>query len=249
MNEWQTEAEIQRPPVEEILRGLEAAYGKRTWQPAHEPLDELILTILSQHTSDTNSERAFHDLRRRFPTWEAARRAPVADVAGAIRSGGLATRKAPHIQAALERILSNSTEAEWSQTLKTLPLAEAKARLMTLPGVGPKTAACVLLFACGRPALPVDTHVHRVAKRLGLIEPGVTAEEAHDQIEGLLNPEDVYSFHLNMIAHGRQVCTARKPRCELCPLRSRCAFAQGKAGSRRNDFLGTTGQPKDNDGN
>ncbi len=249
MNATMTETEFHGPPVDEILRDLETAYGKRTWQPAYEPLAELILTILSQHTSDINSERAFQDLRRRYPTWEAVRQAPVADVGDAIRSGGLAARKAPRIQAALDHVLSNGTEAEWSRALKTLPLAEAKARLMALPGVGPKTAACVLLFACGRPALPVDTHVYRVSKRLGLIKPGVTAEQAHDRIEKLLNPEDVYSFHVNMIAHGRQVCTARKPRCELCPLRSRCAFAQGKAGSRRTDSLRPAGELKDHDGN
>ncbi len=242
-------AETQRYRVSEILRCLEAAYGKRAWQPAYAPLDELILTILSQHTSDINSARAFHELRQRFPTWEAVRRASVADIADAIRSGGLAAQKAPRIQAVLDRILSNGTEAGWTQALNTLPLAEAKARLMALPGVGPKTAACVLLFACGRPALPVDTHVYRVSKRLGLIEPGVTAEQAHDQIEGLLEPEDVYSFHLNMIAHGRRVCTARKPRCGLCPLRSRCEFAQGIAGSQRTDTRSIVGQSKGKDGN
>lgn len=249
MNELMIAAETQRLRVDKILRRLEAAYGRRTWQPAYEPLDELILTILSQHTSDTNSERAFNELRQRFPTWEAVRRAPVADVTDAIRSGGLAEKKAPRIQAVLERILSSGTESGWSQGLKILPLDEAKAQLMALPGVGPKTAACVLLFACGRPALPVDTHVYRVSKRLGLIEPDVTAEQAHDRIEGFLDPKDVYSFHVNMIAHGRRVCTARKPCCERCPLRSQCAFTKGGAGSLGIDFPSASGQPKDNDGN
>lgn len=247
MNAATIPTESEQPPVAEILRTLEAAYGKRAWQPGYEPLDELILTILSQHTSDINSERAFRELRRRFPSWEAVRRAPVAAVADAIRSGGLAAQKAPRIQAVLDRILSRGTETEWAQVLRMLPLDEAKSRLMALPGVGPKTAACVLLFACGRPALPVDTHVYRVARRLGLIEPDVTAEQAHELLERLLKPEDVYGFHLNMIAHGRQVCSARTPHCERCPLRSRCRFARVNASHRA--AAGSASHPGGNDGN
>lgn len=238
MKELTIAARTQGPPVDEILRYLEAAYGKHDWKPAHRPLDELILTILSQHTSDINSGRAFQELRQRFPTWDTVRRAPVTDVAAAIRSGGLAAVKAPRIQAVLDRILSAGTDADWSRAINMLPLAEAKARLTALPGVGPKTAACVLLFACGRPALPVDTHVYRVSMRLGLIEPGVTVGTAHDQLERLLNPEDVYSFHLNMIAHGRRVCTARRPRCDECQVRPLCEYAQENSG-----------EPKDRDGN
>ena len=242
-------AETERPPVTEILRCLDAAYGQRTWKPIHTPLDELILTILSQHTSDINSERAFRELRRRFPTWEAVRRAPVRDVADAIRSGGLAEQKAPRIQEALDHILSQGTETDWSHALNTLPLSEAKARLTALPGVGPKTAACVLLFACDRPALPVDTHVFRVSRRLGLIEPSVTPEQAHDRLEQLLRPEDVYSFHLNMIAHGRRVCTGRKPRCDRCPLGTWCEFARGQISGQSSDITVITSVQRGNDGN
>ncbi|HET7037849.1 MAG TPA: hypothetical protein VFI42_19405 [Thermomicrobiaceae bacterium] len=183
-------------------------------------IDGLIGTILSQHTSDLNSERALRSLKERFSSWSDVRDAPVAAVADAIRRGGLAEVKAPRIQRVLDRVLQNGT----MDRLADLPLAEAKLELTSLPGVGPKTAACVLLFSCGRPALPVDTHVYRVAGRLGLIPPGTSAEAAHDQLERQLAPDEVYSFHVNMIRHGREICHARNPACERCPLAGECVY-------------------------
>jgi len=204
---------------------LDARYGPRRWQRGRPPLDELILTILSQHTSDANAERAFRALRERFSTWEEVRAAPVADVAGAIRGGGLAAQKAPRIQTALNAALASRGRLDLDH-LADLPLEDARAWLTGLSGVGPKTAACVLLFALGRPALPVDTHVHRVARRLGLIGPTVAAEAAPARLEPALggDRDRVYAFHVNMIAHGRAVCRARQPHCERCPLTECCDY-------------------------
>ncbi|MDI3339750.1 MAG: endonuclease III [Sphaerobacter sp.] len=209
----------------EVVRRLNESYGTPQWQPSGAPVDELVQTILSQHTSDVNSRRAYAELRRRFPTWEAVVAAPVEEVAAAIRAGGLARQKAPRIQAALAAILASGEDPPLA-SLATLPLPEAKARLTALPGVGPKTAACVLLFACGRPALPVDTHVYRVSRRIGLIDPNVSEADAHDRLEALVDPEDVYTFHVNVIRHGRQVCVATRPRCDRCCLTDLCDYAQ-----------------------
>ncbi len=208
-----------------IADRLDRVYGPRRWQPHLPPLDELVMTVLSQHTSDANTARAFQSLRSRFPTWEAVRRAPTSAVADAIRTGGLADRKAPRIQAILNDILTERGVLDIDH-LVDLPLDEARDWLLQLKGVGPKTAACVLLFSLGRPALPVDAHVHRVAKRLALIGPDVGAEAAHALLEADLggDRDRVYAFHVNMIAHGRAVCTARRPFCERCPLTECCAF-------------------------
>jgi endonuclease-3 len=214
-------------PPEEKIPPIHAAllrvYGTPTWRPHHPPLDELVLTILSQHTSDVNSVRAFTTLRAAFPTWEAVRDAPVAAVAAAIQSGGLAQVKAPRIQAVLRRIWEERGSFDLD-FLRTEPLDQARAWLTGLPGVGPKTAACVLLFSCGRPALPVDTHVHRVARRLGLVPDRVSAEGAQLLLEAMVPPDDYYAFHLNLIRHGREVCKAPRPRCEVCVIRAWCAY-------------------------
>ena len=217
--------------VRSVLRRLEEQYGRPRWvDRSHDsPLDELIQTILSQHTSDLNSGRAFQQLTTRFDDWEAVAAASRADVSDAIRCGGLAEQKARTIQQVLQDVLSEDGGTPLGE-LDALPLDQAKARLTSLPGVGPKTAACVLLFACGRPALPVDTHVYRVARRVGLITEDVSPERAHDNLEALLAPEDVYSFHLSMITHGRLVCLARAPRCDRCPLLGLCRFG-GRASS------------------
>ena len=209
-----------------IYQALLAVYGQPTWRPHHPPLDELVLTILSQHTSDLNSGRAFTQLRAALPTWEAVRDAPVAAIAAAIQSGGLAQQKAPRIKGILQRIWDERGSFDLD-FLRTVPLAEAKAWLAALPGVGPKTAACVLLFACGRPAMPVDTHVHRVSRRLGLVPDRATAEQTHALLEALVPPEWYYAFHLNVIKHGREVCKAPRPRCELCVLRPWCNYYHG----------------------
>lgn len=214
------------PTVAEITRRLEGLYGRPALAASGRPLDQLIQTILSQHTSDLNSSRAFTDLVRRFPDWSAARDAPVTDVADAIRSGGLADLKARRIQAVLRQLGDDDLE-----DLAEQPPDDALARLTALPGVGPKTAACVLLFACGRPVLPVDTHVHRVALRLGLIPQGTRTAAAQARLEAQLAPDDVYSFHVNMIRHGRAVCRARNPRCAACGLRDHCDDDRRRAGS------------------
>jgi endonuclease-3 len=203
-----------------------------------DPISELVSTILSQNTNDVNRDRAFSRLRERFPDWEAVRDADVEAVKEAIAISGLANHKGPAIQRALRHISERTppipmgTDARAHsdardlslEFLRDLPVEEAKAWLTAIKGVGPKTAAIVLLFSLGRPAFPVDTHVHRVTGRLGLIGPKVTREQAHILLEELL-PEDLYyAFHLNVIRHGREVCTARNPRCEACALADLCGY-------------------------
>jgi len=201
---------------------LLAEYGDHPWHP-RDPVATLVLTILSQNTNDVNRDRAFERLRERFPTWEAVRDAPLADLVEAIRPAGLAPTKGPRIQGALRRITAERGELSLD-FLADLPLEEARAWLLSLPGVGPKTAAIVLCFALGRPAFPVDTHVHRVCRRLGLIPQRTSREKAHELLEALVPPEIYYPFHLNLIAHGRAVCRARAPRCDDCILRDECAY-------------------------
>lgn len=214
--------EAQFLAVEERLRG---AYGERQWTTHGSPLDELVGTVLSQHTSDTNTARSFASLRQRFPTWQAVIDAETSEVAAAIHCGGLANVKASRLQTILRDITRQQSGLNLDH-IATYSLADARAWLLRLHGVGPKTAACVLLFSLGRPALPVDTHVHRVAKRLGLIAQSTSAEAAHEALEPRLggSRDRVYDFHLNMIAHGRQVCTALRPSCDRCPLTEHCDF-------------------------
>jgi len=205
----------------EIVERLSALYGEPVWRPHGDPMTELVLTILSQNTSDTNSGRAFMRLKQRFPTWEAVMEAPVSELEEAIAVGGLAKQKAPRIKASLRAVYA--ARGAWDlEFLRDLPLDEAKAWLRALNGVGPKTAACVLMFALGRPALPVDTHVHRVAQRLGLVPAKASAEKAHDILEAMLAPEDVYPFHISLIKHGRRLCRAQRPLCGECPLLGGC---------------------------
>lgn len=201
---------------------LHEVYGPRERYSARDPLDELILTILSQNTSDRNSGRAYRSLRATYPTWEAVLAADTRELYEAIKSAGLGNTKAPRIQAVLQEILDRRGSFDLD-FLRDLPMAEARAWLRSLPGIGPKTAACVLCFACEMPALPVDTHVHRVAQRLGLIGPKVSAEAAHELLEQVVPAEDVYAFHVNMILHGRQICHAQRPACERCPLTELCS--------------------------
>jgi endonuclease-3 len=200
------------------------AYGRPDWRPHLDPVSELVSTILSQNTNDVNRDVAFERLRERLPTWEQVRDAQEALVIEAIRPAGLANQKGPRIQEAL-RYVTRERGALELDFLAGLPVEEAKAWLGAIKGVGPKTAAIVLLFALGRPAFPVDTHVHRVTRRLGLIGPRVSAERAHDQLERLVPPDDYYPFHLNLIRHGRGVCTSRKPQCSACVLRALCDYA------------------------
>ena len=207
-----------------VLDRLGERYDHPAWSAARlDATAELVLTILSQNTSDTNSARAFERLLASYPTWAAVLAAPTDEVVEVIRPGGLANVKAPRIQSVLAEVREATADAPFDLSfLATLPLAEAKAWLGRLPGIGPKTAAIVLLFAFGRPALPVDTHVFRVASRLGLLPPRTDVVRAHDLLEASLRPEEVYPFHVELIRHGREVCHARRPTCEACPLSDVC---------------------------
>jgi endonuclease III len=212
----------QRPSrrrVRAIRDRLREMYGVPVNRPNRRPIDVLVLTILSQHTNDTNSGRAFKLLRERFPTWEEVRDAPVKEVEDAIRPGGLAQQKAPRIQAIL-RQLGAEPSLDWTETA---PLEESRDYLLSLPGVGRKTAACVLLFSWGLPDIPVDVHIHRVGGRLGLFPEKASLERAHDEMLALVPSEEVYEFHLNLICHGRTLCRP-KPRCGECDLRRMCRW-------------------------
>ncbi|GAB4210555.1 MAG: endonuclease III [Roseiflexaceae bacterium] len=206
-----------------VYARLEETYGPRKTRRTGDPLGELIATILSQNTSDINSGRAYAALRQRYPTWEAVLDAPTTELYETIRSAGLGNIKAPRIQNTLRAILERCGKLSLD-FLDDLPLEQARAWLRSLEGIGPKTAACVLLFALGKPAMPVDTHVHRVAGRLGLIGPRVSADQAHALLEQMLPPEAIYPFHVEMIQHGRQICQAQRPRCPICPLADLCDF-------------------------
>jgi endonuclease-3 len=209
-------------PILTIHTLLLSEYGDHPWHP-RDPVATLVGTILSQNTNDVNRDRAFERLRERFPTWEAVRDAPLEDLVEAVRPAGLAPTKAPRIQEALRRITAERGALSLD-FLADLPPDEAREWLLSLPGVGPKTAAIVLLFALGQPAFPVDTHVHRVTRRLGIIPDRATREKAHELLEALVPPGIYYSFHLNLIAHGRAVCHARTPECARCILQDHCAY-------------------------
>jgi len=214
-----------RRQYERVAELLTELYGYPTWRPGQVPVDELVDTILSQNTNDTNRDRAFQLLRARFPTWEAVRDAPQEEVIAAVRAAGLANQKGPRIQAAL-RLLTEQRGAITLDFLRDMEVSEAKAWLTSIHGIGPKTAAIILLFGFGKPAFPVDTHVHRVTQRLGLIDPTTNAERAHEELEAIIPPEDYLPAHLNLIRHGRQICHARRPACEICPLTAYCEYYQ-----------------------
>ena len=198
-------------------------YGQHEWRPRLDPLSELIFTILSQNTSDVNRDRAWKRLKDRFSTWESVLAAGATEIADAIRPGGLANVKSPRIQEAL-RVIKRGQGEFTLDFLAEMGVDEARKWLTSLKGVGPKTAAIVLLFSLGKPAFPVDTHVHRVSQRLGLIGPKTSREKAHDVLEELIPPEIYYPFHLNLIAHGREVCKSQQPRCAACVLRKHCDY-------------------------
>jgi endonuclease III len=222
--------------LRKIRDRLRQEYGRPVLRPHRAPVDELILTVLSQNTNDRNRDVAYGRLRDRFSSWAEVRDAPVEDVEEAIRPGGLAPTKAVRIKQILgavsetdagapgtARSLANVDDLAW---MEEAPLEEAREYLCDLPGVGRKTAACVLLFSYGRPDVPVDTHVYRVGTRLGLWPEGTPLERAHDIMLELVDPEDAYEIHVLLIRHGRRTCTARNPDCPNCPLKRMCPYGR-----------------------
>jgi endonuclease III len=214
-----------RRQVGYITQNLEATYGVPINDSPYDPLSELILTILSQATTDINSRRAFENLKRRFPNWESARRARPSSIAAAIKSCGLANAKSESIKNALNEIRKRSGELDLS-FLQTSPIEEAREFLTSLSGVGPKTAACVLLFACDREVFPMDTHILRITKRVGLIPQKLNDEQSHILMEKLVPPKKHYSLHVNLIRHGRQICRPKNPKCDRCSLIEHCEYGR-----------------------
>jgi endonuclease-3 len=208
-----------RRRLRRITDRLANEYGRPRLRPHGAPVDELLLTVLSQNTSDRNRDVAYGRLRERFSSWEEVRQAPVEELEEAIRPGGLAPTKSVRIRQILDAIGDDDLTR-----LADAPLDEARAELCALPGVGRKTAACVLLFALGRADPPVDTHVYRVGGRLGLWPEKASFDTAHDELSRLCgdDPEFAYEAHVLLIRHGRRTCVARSPRCPECPLRRMC---------------------------
>jgi len=207
--------------LRQIARRLRRAYGDPPAPRRLPPLDELVLTILSQNTTDTNRDRAYADLRAKLPTWDDVAAAPLPVIERAIRSGGLAPTKAPRIRAVLRALRERGITLD-DRGLRRIRHDRLYDLLVALPGVGPKTAACVLLFSLDRPYFPVDTHVHRIAVRLGLVAPRSTAVQTQAQLQAALAPAEMYEVHMNLIRHGRHVCVALRPICSQCVLNDIC---------------------------
>jgi endonuclease-3 len=218
--------------IRAVQRRLRASQGPFVPKPGLPIIDELVATVLSQHTSDLNSERAFAQLKERFPSWEQVADAPEDEVAEAIRAGGIANQKARRIQQILTAIEETEGKLDLSR-LHERDDAEVEDYLRALPGVGPKTAACVLLFSMGRAAFPIDTHVHRMALRLGWIPPNTPADRAYQLLAPQVPAEIRYDLHVAMITHGRTVCRARQPSCGSCVLRDLCPYPDAVAGASR----------------
>ena len=236
-----------------VLDGLAGRYGREPWQRRLDPTSELILTILTQNSADTNAEVAFEALRRAYPSdrpaeahhpgsgwgglglseapppdWTAVEFAALPELVDVIRPGGLANQKAPRLQATLRRI--REEQGDYSlEFLASMPPLEARAWLISIDGIGRKTASILLLFCFGQPLFPIDRHVERVSRRVGLIPPRATIDEAHDLFLGLLEPGQMYEAHVNLIQHGRKVCHAQRPDPDACPIRARCRFVDPKA--------------------
>ncbi len=220
-----TEPELEA--FEEIERLLDATYGPRMLRTNGDPVSELVGTILSQNTSDVNTARSFASLRESFPTWEDAISAETEDVRDAIRMGGLANIKAPRIQRVLSSILERCGELRLD-FLQEMPVEDAQSWLTDLDGIGPKTAACVLLFSLGMPAMPVDTHVGRVMTRLGVVPDRTSTLRKERIVEALIGPDAdrMYAVHVETISHGRRICKAQRPLCAECPLSHLCLYYQ-----------------------
>lgn len=206
-----------------IIQNLKAVYGVPECETGLDPMDVLIQTILSQSTTNVNSHRAFACLKRRFPTWDEARRARVTSIEAAIKSGGLARQKSIRIKQLLNEVYERRDSLDLS-FLSTAPLEEAIGFLASFKGVGPKTVACTLLFACNRPVFPIDTHIFRIARRLALIPEKCSDEEAHRLMTAMIPDSRYYEVHVNLIRHGRKVCRPSAPLCEQCCLVDYCRY-------------------------
>jgi len=202
-------------------------YGEPVWRNPLPAIDELVSTILSQNTNDINRDRGFNALRAKWGTWEEVRDAHPQDIIDAIRPAGLANQKGPRIQQVLRSITEERGSLDLS-FLGDMPLEEARLWLTRFNGVGPKTAAIVLCFSLGKPAFPVDTHIYRVTGRIGLRPERMTVEQAHPHLESLFPPETYYAAHLNIIRLGREICQARRPRCEVCPIVNLCDYGKAR---------------------
>ena len=212
-------------PIRYIIQNLERAYGVPENSRRSDPLDMLVQIILSQATSDTNSRRTFDALKQRFPTWDAALRARESTIAATIQSGGLANQKAAVIKSLLRQIKQERGALDLS-FLHELPPAEASRYLSQFRGIGPKTIACTLLFACRTEVFPLDTHIFRILRRVGLIPQKCTDRRAHEIMNALVPAGKFYSFHVNLIRHGRALCRPRDPSCERCPVVEYCDYGQ-----------------------
>jgi endonuclease-3 len=213
--------------VAAVRRALEDSFGVPRKEGTGDPLSGLVHTILSQNTNDRNRDRAFRNLRSAFPTWEDVAEAGPEPVEKVIRVGGLARIKALRIVQLL-RDLRVRGSGMTLDGLRDLPIQEAEGRLLSIAGVGKKTARCVLLFELGMPAFPADTHILRVTRRLGWVPERATPDRAHDILQGLVPPEAMHSLHLNLIRLGRTICRPRQPRCEVCPIRRSCRYGGGE---------------------
>jgi endonuclease-3 len=209
-----------------IHEALIKSFGEPIWRSPLPTVDELVSTILSQNTNDVNRDRAFAALRAKFPTWESVQDAETVEIINAIKPAGLANQKGPRIQQVL-RAIAKERDALDLDFLSDLPIEEARSWLMKFNGVGPKTAAIVLCFSLNMPAFPVDTHIYRVAGRIGLRPEKMTVEQAHPHLEAIFPPETYYAAHLNLIRLGREVCVARKPNCAVCPINKLCETGNG----------------------
>ena len=251
---WAKLLERYRPGlVGYVLEELAAYYGRPIWRRRLDPTSELILTILTQNSADTNAEVAFEALRRKYPSggeiqahnpgpgwggpglsdgaapdWDAVEEAPLPELVDTIRPGGLANQKAPRIQATLRRMREERGDHSL-EFLGEMSALEARDWLTRIDGIGKKTASVLLLFSFGQPLMPVDRHVDRVAHRMGLVGPRVSADQAHDLFLGMLQPDQMYEAHIELIQHGRKLCHAQRPECSRCPIRPRCRYVDPKA--------------------
>ena len=223
------------PPINYILQNLKTVFGVPKPHRGLDPLDVLIETILSQSTTNANSDRAFASLKRRFPSWDQAMRARVSSIENAIRAGGLAKQKSARIKDLLVEIHRRRGSLDLS-FLGTAPIDEAKEFLNSLKGVGPKTVACTLLFACNRPVFPIDTHIFRIARRLGLIPVKCSDEEAHRLMGEMIPKKRYFEAHINLIRLGRRVCRPINPSCEQCCLVDYCEYYERNQFEKRNQF-------------